>query len=659
MNLVHFLLMYEEYSRPDTEMPFINCEKVEDPPWENPMLLKPSDFPSYFRPTTTSFPRSPDLYEKSCIPLGVSIIPGNVQTDKVYDLSKNNIIRCRQCNAFLSQWAQLINGKTWKCPICDCENIEFINENLSERPEMKSSVVDIIAPPQYVDIPDICPSFMFLIDISQESISKSFAQTAAKSILASFSSFSDETMISLVTFSNAVTVYDLSSMKKSTFVDLEEMNVAASPFKFGLVKENFRQCLTEIIESKTEQSGNCFGNGIKVAATILKKTGGLILAFVASIPSIGPYRVTPSKAQVFKTNNAFYQKIANDFIKSGISVSLFSKSSEMPTLGVLPGLTGGKCYYYNNENYFLKLHREIFECLSIKYLWDTNLRLRISDPLIVKMIHGNLSLRDRNLISIPVLDPHDSITFEFSLGSHITKPNIVLQFALVFTNEKLQRIVRIFTFSVAATSKAEILFKNVDEAAVSALILKRGIVATLSDNLKNGRKSLLMDSTNFVTKSRLFVISPHITHALMYNSLFYDTNMSEIMSTLISLRALNIVESCLFAYPRLISISDGSTHRLKREELKESLMVLHQYDRIIIYAKDEEEIRKIVDYENDFSIILEKITDEKVKKVINDCLIISGRFLPIVAVVGETNFAKFMIEDKYDKNTLSFVNSKI
>ncbi|EAY23653.1 Sec23/Sec24 trunk domain containing protein [Trichomonas vaginalis G3] len=669
--------------KPNTE---IQKDSGDSTPWDKTEILNPTTFPSYFRPTIKTFPRSTDLYIKSGIPLGITIEPAKVQVEEVGDLSQSNILKCNRCGSFFNSWCRLINDKTWVCPVCNHENILVSADVvLSQRPEKKSQVVDLLAPPLYAEESTRHPTFLFMFDVSQESISLNIPQLAAQSILTNMSYIDDNMNVSIILFSDIVTVYDLNLMKKTSYVELEEMEIQTQPTLLKDSRSNFEKCLKEIVNITNGPKGNCFGSAIYAASQVLDKTGGIIFSFVASSPSIGPYRIIPRSGEsvsrgidMFRPNtngnNNFYQTMALKFSKSDISVTLFSftTTNEVATLGILPALTGGRCFYYPATQETIKsdsmqFYRDIFNCLTDNYMWNTSIVMNLPNTINLKMIHGNLIRKDRHIIAAPAFSAKDSITIEFSIEGHIIQPYIVVQFAFIFTDLKiLRRKMRIFTFCINATSSLDMLVNCIDEVAACSLILKRGISAILSKDILYGKDSIKTDATRMLSLSKSFSASNLILRGIISNDLFtvnrsitYDWRMT----TIISLRACGVIDSLLFSYPRLLD-SENKLRRLRPYETSNPPLVLHMWDRIVVFALTYDKLLEIVKNpnENDKSLDLQNFVDEKFRKIIENSFEISGKSLPVFCVIGGTNFEKYLIEgrlqDDHSANLMSFAMKK-
>ena len=675
------------FNAPNTEKK-TNLENNQNPPWENPTVFEPiQQFPPYFRPSVTIFPKSSETARVTGIPLGIVISPGDVNPRTIVDLTQIGTVRCHCCSAFLSPWSKIVNDNTWVCQLCGNENMNLSGgPPLKDRLETKEAIIDILAPSSFIDMPNARPCFLFMIDISKEAFANRFCQAVIASILTCIEKMDDSIYVSLITYSNTVTVYDFEKMRQRTYVELDEKldNFESKAVPLKDCKNNLKIILNKIIENiPNAQSGNCYGNALLLAEKALKQTGGLILSFLSSYPTIGPYRILPRskdellhEEKMMKMNSKlcgdFYQQIAYRFAKQGTTLYSFSSSNfaDLATTAVPCGLTGGHCFVYEDTTRdYLKLHNDIFETLMKDYLWDANMRMRMPLPVLVKNTHGNCCYRDRDLLSIPVLDPKDSITFEFSVESHITTPSLPLQFALVWTNKKLQRMIRIFNFSFKTSHNIELMYQNIDETALSALILKRAVRLTLKNGPESGLKSVLDDTRSTVLRTRLLTVSPHFTFGMFKNKIFKRSSQIKHdwrMCQLITCRGLNAIDSCLYSYPRLLTF-DGKSQILSSDSLFNKYLILHMWDKIFVWATTYEDLLEYIIEpinENDHSIDVNNIKggeESQLWKIIQECREISHCFLPVYVLFGGDNIAPYLAEDRVrevDQSYMSWVNQK-
>lgn len=643
----------------------------DESPWSCMENTSQEGFPSYFRPTIKVFPRSPQSLLDSNIPLGITLEPGKVQIQDPVDVSELGILRCNSCSAFHNMCCRIINNRTWTCPICNHENICVSNgPNLNDREERKSVVVDLIAPKIFNDNPDICPTYLFLIDLSKESLDLNIPRTVAQSIIANIDFINENANVALITFANYVTVYDLTRMRKTVYFEYEELDVKTKPSNFGKAKKNLITCLNEIIEFKDGPSGNCFGNAFQVAMQMLNESGGLVLSFLASSPNAGNLRIIPRSAEEIgrgikmylpnkNGNDDFYMKSTAKCAKSGISVTVFSftTTNELGTIGVLPRFTSGHLYHYKATKETIssdlrRLHKDIFETLSVDYMWNAKLYYYLNPALVLDKILSNTSRLDRNQLALSCFSPKDSITLQLSLANHITQPFVVLQFALLYTDIFRRRRVRIFTFNINATSVYERLFDNIDQQALCSMIVKSGVYAMFLQDIAYGKDAIKLMATKILSKVKNNNLQLALTGAIA-NDLFtvdrtitYDSRIE----MMLNVRRYGVIDTNLFAYPRLIDL-DHKIRRLREFETSNPPLILHTPEKIVLFALTYDSLLELVKDpdEVDHTVAKENIINKDVNDIVEECYLLSGRWLPIECVVGGSNFEKYLVESRVSK----------
>ena len=140
--------------------------------------------PSYQRSTVNAIPTTYALLNKAKLPLALVITPyrsvkeGEEQVPLVTDTV---IARCRRCRTYINPFVQFIdNGNRWRCCMCSMSNevpqlFDWDQQRNQPgdrwaRPELNYSVVEFIAPTEYMVRPPQPAVYVFLIDVSHAAI---------------------------------------------------------------------------------------------------------------------------------------------------------------------------------------------------------------------------------------------------------------------------------------------------------------------------------------------------------------------------------------------------------------------------------------------------------------------------------------------------------
>lgn len=630
-------------------------------PWLNPKLLSDHPMPLYFRTVSTVLPVSAEVCKIAGIPFGLVITPANVANAPIQDCTKINTVRCPRCNAYLCPWCKVITNNKWKCALCGYTSIMTTGVSFEERKEMKTPVIDLIAPKTYVTHPMAGPSFMFVFDISYDAISTNFVQSAAASVLSSLDSIDDDTYISFALVDHQLTLFDFVRNKRIVISDFEdEVKVSISKCKLLDCKSKLISVLQEIINISPNKSsiGHCLGEVFNEIPNILDEIGGVVMIFCSGAPRIGPHSA-PSRANSNlnkekdllrmppEQKSFFYKDIASIIAHKSISVYLFVSCpgfADLAVIGVPSGLTSGKVYSFPNYSQDMQgsLHSTIYKTMSTNYLWDSTLMLRMGPGVSIVRTIANSLTGDRNIVIVPILSPEDSITFDLKIDPHVTTDNVVFQFSLVWTNEKRQRMIRVFTFSLPVSMDPQVISENVDEISLLSLLTKRAITKHLTDGAVSACASFVKEAKQIIKLNKNFQSFPQLAFGVLKSPFLMEKHPQGAdgrIELIINIRNMGIIDLLLYAYPRLLK-ADGTLLPLTRESL-DGLLILHSNDKILLWNSELEG-----------QVSIDQIANDQIVDTIKSCWKLSGRFLPVFAVKSLENY---LVEDALETN-LSFTD---
>lgn len=142
------------------------------------------------RVTTDRIPSTHGLYKDLGIPLALLIKPfGELPSgDPVPTANFQNkpLVRCRECRAYVNPFIKFIdNGARWICNFCRLDNTTEAyyysktdetgqREDFDSRPELYSGSVDFIASSEYMNRPPMPPTFIFMLDVSQQAVDSGY-----------------------------------------------------------------------------------------------------------------------------------------------------------------------------------------------------------------------------------------------------------------------------------------------------------------------------------------------------------------------------------------------------------------------------------------------------------------------------------------------------
>jgi protein transport protein SEC24 len=126
--------------------------------------------------------------------------------------------------------------------------------------------------------------------------------------------------------------------------------------------------------------------------------GGKILAFLSTLPDIGPGSVKKREALVdtihekllMKSQNTFYQNLGEVCSKHAIAVDLFIGAKDymdITSIGAITKTTGGQVFYYPTfcaAHHQEQLYRELYRNLSRESVHNALCRLRCGRGIVIK-----------------------------------------------------------------------------------------------------------------------------------------------------------------------------------------------------------------------------------------------------------------------------------
>ena len=154
---------------------------------------------SLLRCTTDRIPNNHSLQKDLSVPLALLIKPfGELPSGEEVPTTTFNqkpLVRCRECRAYINPFVKFIdNGSRWICNFCRLDHItesyyfSQLDENtgqrkdLDERPELWSGSVDFIASSEYMSRPPMPPTYVFLLDVSQQAVDSGYLTQATSTI---------------------------------------------------------------------------------------------------------------------------------------------------------------------------------------------------------------------------------------------------------------------------------------------------------------------------------------------------------------------------------------------------------------------------------------------------------------------------------------------
>ncbi|TXT09172.1 hypothetical protein VHUM_02646 [Vanrija humicola] len=499
--------------------------------------------PSYQRCTLASMPATQSLLNKSKLPLALVMAPYRSFRESDGDepvpvVSDSVIARCRRCRVYINPFVTFTEGgNRWKCCMCglsnevpqlfDWDSAENKPADRWARKELNHSVVEFIAPTEYMVRPPQPPVYCFVIDVSQPAIQSGMVATAARSILESLDNIPNEdkrTKIAFIAVSTSLHFFSLPGGpdQEASMLVVSDLSDVFLPQPVDLLVnltesrpaiENLLGKLSEMFQD-SHVVGNALGSGLQAAHELIGKIGGKIVALSASLPTLGTGALKPrddpkllgtsKESTLLVAANSFYKTFAIECSKSQVSVDMFLFSSsytDVATLSCLPRYTAGQTYLYPGFNASrsedtIKFATEFGKCLAAPIGLEAVIRVRASRGIRMSAFHGNFFTRSTDLLALPVLPLDQNYVIELQLEEDLKQPFVVLQTAILHTTCYGERRIRVITQAMPTTDSIAQLYASADQVAIASWLANKAVEKTLSGGSLDDARNLVTNKVS-------------------------------------------------------------------------------------------------------------------------------------------------------------------
>ncbi|KAL3899312.1 MAG: hypothetical protein SGCHY_002135 [Lobulomycetales sp.] len=507
--------------------------------------------------TLTSVPNTSQLLEKSRLdpfiadifrlPFGLvispyrSTLPGEEEVPVINPLA---IVRCRKCRTYINPWVQFVDqGTRWKCNLCYLSNEvpSFFdwdpktNEQLDRfaRPELCHSVVEFIAPQEYMVRPPQPVVILFLIDVSHSAVSSGMVAVAARTILDSLDDIPDtegRTKIAFVTCDSAIHFYNfnsgLSEPQMLVVADLDGEPYLPCPDDLLVSLSESRSVIEAFLERlgdmfrPTQNPANCLGRALQFSFKLLHAIGGKIVVLQSALPNNHDGSLknrgleeanllgTSKETSLLLPSSQFYKSLAVDCSRAQVCIDMFMFNGQYADVATLSGCakyTGGSVYYYpqfsaDRDADVQKFSSELSHFLGRGIGLEAVLRVRATRGISMSNYHGNFFLRSTDLLQLPNVNPDNSFCIEMTIDETLSGSIACFQTALLHTSSSGERRIRVITLALPIVSTIDAVFSGSHGRAISTLLTKKAIErAFTSARLEDAREALLHKLVDIMT----------------------------------------------------------------------------------------------------------------------------------------------------------------
>ncbi|KAL6721400.1 COPII subunit [Lecanora helva] len=523
----------------------VNISELDLPP--PPIILPPNSSvtpspdancsPKYVRSTLNAVPTTHSLLKKSKLPFALVISPYSSlhdHEDPVPVVPDQVIARCRRCRSYINPFATFLDqGHRWRCNMCNLTNEvpqAFDWDAASQkqldrwaRPELNHSVVEFVAPQEYMVRPPQPLVYLFLFDVSYNSVTSGLLATGARCILESLDRIPNadcRTRVGFMAVDSSLHFFsiprdDSENGEPSMMVvsDLEEpflptpadLLVTLTECRENI--ENFLGRLQEMFQN-TQNGSSCMGSALRAGHKLISPVGGKLTVLSATLPNLGVGKLdmredkkllgTSKESNLLQTGNSFYKSFAVECSKNQVSVDMFLFSShyqDVASLSNLPRYTGGQTYFYPGWNAArsedaIKFAREFSDYLSAEIGLEAVLRVRATTGLRMSTFYGNFFNRSSDLCAFPAFPRDQGYVVEVAIDESLTKGVVCLQSAVLHTTCNGERRIRVMTLALPTTQSLADVYASADQAAITTVFSHKAVERALGSGLEAARDAL-------------------------------------------------------------------------------------------------------------------------------------------------------------------------
>jgi protein transport protein SEC24 len=438
------------------------------------------------------------------------------------------IARCRRCRAYINPFVTFVEGgNRWKCCMCglsnevpqlfDWDQREGKPADRWARKELNHSVVEFIAPTEYMVRPPQPPVYAFIIDVSQPAVQSGMVATAARTILESLDLLPNadkRTKVAFIAVSTSLHFFSLpAGATEGSMMVVSDLSDVFLPKPVDLLvnldesRGAIESLLTRLSDmfSESHVVGNALGSALQAAHQLVGKIGGKIIALSASLPTLGegvlkarddPKLLGTSKeSSLLAAASGFYKTFAIECSKSQVTVDMFLFSAtytDVATLSCLPRYTAGGTYLYPGFNASrsedaIKFATEFGKVLAMPVGLEAVIRVRATRGIRMSAFHGNFFIRSTDLLALPTVPLDQNYVIELQLEDDIKGSHVVLQTAILHTTCYGERRIRVITQAMPTTDVVSELYASADQVAIASFLTNKAVEKAMTSSLDDAR----------------------------------------------------------------------------------------------------------------------------------------------------------------------------
>lgn len=392
-----------------------------------------------------------------------------------------------------------------------------------QRPELNYSVVEFLAPQEYMVRPPQPLVYLFLFDVSAAAVTSGLLATSARCILESLERIPNadrRTRLGFIAVDSSLHYFSIprdgsetndprmlvvSDLDEPFLPTPEDLLVTLAESKQNI--ENFLAKLQSMFQD-TNNGASAMGSALRAGHKLISPVGGKITVLSATLPNIGHGKLDPredkkilgtsKEGSLLQTANSFYKSFAVECSKNQVSIDMFLFSSQyqdVASLSNLPRYTGGQTWFYPGWNAArpedaVKFASEFSDYLSSEIGLEAVLRVRATTGLRMSTFYGNFFNRSSDLCAFPAFPRDQSYVVEVAIDETITKPFVCMQTAVLHTTCNGERRIRVLTLALPTTETLANVYASADQQAITAFYSHKAVERALGNGLEAARDAL-------------------------------------------------------------------------------------------------------------------------------------------------------------------------
>ncbi|KAB1282419.1 Protein transport protein Sec24D [Camelus dromedarius] len=224
---------------------------------------------------------------------------------------------------------------------------------------------------------------------------------------------------------------------------------------------------------------------------------------------------TDKEKILFQPQTNVYDSLAKDCVAHGCCVTLFlfpSQYVDVASLGLVPQLTGGTLYKYNNFQVHLDSQQflnDLRNDIEKKIGFDAIMRVRTSTGFRATDFFGGIYMNNTTDVEMAAIDCDKAVTVEFKHDDKLSEDSgALIQCAVLYTTVSGQRRLRIHNLGLNCSSQLADLYKSCETDALINFFAKSAFKAVLHQPLKVIREILVNQTAHMLACYRKNCANP-------------------------------------------------------------------------------------------------------------------------------------------------------